>query len=92
MRWNSPWRPILFTPVPWLLVAATIVVQYLVIDDVAADGEGDELLGLVLMLGAVVPVSWAVLETIWVRFAGPTGGTTGSTPREAAAPRPPIWR
>ncbi|MBA4607748.1 hypothetical protein H1W00_04590 [Aeromicrobium sp. Marseille-Q0843] len=72
MTWNSPWRRILFTPVPWLLVVAIVVAQYLVIDDVAADSEGDELLGLVLMIGAVVPVSWAVLETIWLRFAGPS--------------------
>ncbi|GAA2085853.1 hypothetical protein IDH50_07385 [Aeromicrobium tamlense] len=71
MRAKSPWRRILFTPVPWLLVVAVAVVQWIVIDDVAADVDGDSPLGYLLMFGSVIPVSWAVLETMWVRFDGP---------------------
>lgn len=71
MRAKSPWRRILFTPVPWLLVVALAVVQWIVVDDVAADVDGDSPLGYLLMFGSIIPVSWAVLETMWVRFDGP---------------------
>lgn len=63
------WRRVLLTPVPWLLLAAMVGAQFLVVADVAADVGGDGLLGNVLMFAAVVPVSWAVLETMWLTFS-----------------------
>lgn len=68
---NSYWRRVLLTPVPWLLLLAMVVVQVLVVDEVAADVGGDGFFGNVLMFAAVVPVSWAVLETMWMSFPGP---------------------
>lgn len=67
-RSPSPWRRILLPVVPWALVAVMIGVQYVLVDDVAADGEGDTPWGMVLMFAACVPVAWAILETLWVKF------------------------
>lgn len=68
---TSSSRRLLLTPVPWLLLVAMVVAQAAVVDDVAADVQGDGWLGGVLMFAAVVPVSWAVLETLWLSFPGP---------------------
>jgi len=73
MAATSSRRTTLLPVVPWLLVVATAVAQLVVIPDVAADREGDDpwTAAYVLMFGAVIPVTWAVLETIWVRGTGP---------------------
>jgi len=54
-----------------VLVLVMSALQYALDDEVAADGEGDTAWGLVLMFAACVPVSFAILETIWRRFESP---------------------
>ncbi|GAA3541464.1 hypothetical protein AFL01nite_24950 [Aeromicrobium flavum] len=70
-REPAPWRRLFFPVLPWVLVPVMIAVQYALVDDVAADGGGDTPWGLVLMFAACVPVSFAILETIWGRFESP---------------------
>lgn len=70
-RREHPWRRMLLPVVPWLLVPVMVAVQYVVVDDLAADVEGENRWGIVLMFAACVPVGWAILETMWVSFDRP---------------------
>ncbi|MBC9225994.1 hypothetical protein GL325_06665 [Aeromicrobium sp. 636] len=71
MTRGMTWRTILLPVLPWILAIAVAVTQFVVIPDMAADVGGDlTFTAYVVMFGAVIPVAWALLETLWTRTAG----------------------
>lgn len=71
MTRGMTWRAVLLPVLPWILAGAVAVTQFVVIPDMAADVDGDlRFTPYVVMFGAVIPVAWAMIETLWTRGAG----------------------